>query len=308
MKRLLLLGLVIWGQKLSAQPMRWQLCRDKGIRWTVEQGSVHNDHIEMAGKGIAIIVAYGVDKGGRLVLNQHLVFPGLRKIPNDTRGSYSLRLAERVADSILVDGRPVVERPDAFYIKGILNIVSRTQTPLVLQRTIFPSIDKRAYVEQYVLTNTGSAAMNLHLPVVDQDSITDAAGEVQGISFVVNRRSYNGGDFVLMPGNSIAFSYVVSVRKTSENKYICSALYELKRRESFVNSLFASLGLQLTLMIPSTGFLILRKLRAAESIYDTKAGLMHGPGGGEYYAAIWANDQAEYTSPFFPFLGDASGK
>ncbi len=30
---------------------------------------------------------------------------------------------------------------------------------------------------------------------------------------------------------------------------------------------------------------------------------MHGPGGLSYYAAIWANDQAEYVNPFFPYLG-----
>jgi hypothetical protein len=30
---------------------------------------------------------------------------------------------------------------------------------------------------------------------------------------------------------------------------------------------------------------------------------MHGPGGLSYYAAIWANDQAEYINPFFPYLG-----
>src|SRR5207245_1310555 len=48
------------------------------------------------------------------------------------------------------------------------------------------------------------------------------------------------------------------------------------------------------------------KIRTAESVYDTKGGLMHGPGGGTYYAAIWANDQAEYADPFFPFLGDAT--
>ena len=30
---------------------------------------------------------------------------------------------------------------------------------------------------------------------------------------------------------------------------------------------------------------------------------MHGPGGEAYYAAIWANDQAEYINPFFPYLG-----
>jgi hypothetical protein len=45
------------------------------------------------------------------------------------------------------------------------------------------------------------------------------------------------------------------------------------------------------------------KIRAAESIYQTKGGPMHGPGGLSYYAAIWANDQAEYINPFFPYLG-----
>ncbi|RYZ25998.1 MAG: hypothetical protein EOP49_43945, partial [Sphingobacteriales bacterium] len=46
------------------------------------------------------------------------------------------------------------------------------------------------------------------------------------------------------------------------------------------------------------------KMRTSESIFDTRQGLMHGPGGGDYYAAIWANDQAEYVNPFFPFLGN----
>ncbi len=35
---------------------------------------------------------------------------------------------------------------------------------------------------------------------------------------------------------------------------------------------------------------------------------MHGPGGyNKYLAAIWANDQAEYINPFFPFLGNTAG-
>ena len=33
-----------------------------------------------------------------------------------------------------------------------------------------------------------------------------------------------------------------------------------------------------------------------------------GRAAGSYYAAIWANDQAEYANPFFPFLGDADGE
>ncbi|CAN5355537.1 hypothetical protein BH11ARM2_BH11ARM2_12770 [soil metagenome] len=45
------------------------------------------------------------------------------------------------------------------------------------------------------------------------------------------------------------------------------------------------------------------KVRAAESLFRTKGGLVHSPGGGSYYAAIWANDQAEYANPLFGYLG-----
>jgi hypothetical protein len=34
------------------------------------------------------------------------------------------------------------------------------------------------------------------------------------------------------------------------------------------------------------------KLRAGESIFRTKGGDVHSPGGGSYYAAVWCNDQA----------------
>jgi hypothetical protein len=45
------------------------------------------------------------------------------------------------------------------------------------------------------------------------------------------------------------------------------------------------------------------KIRAMESIFETKGGLVHSPGGANYYAAIWANDQAEYANPFFAYTG-----
>ena len=114
MMRVLLLGLVLWAgpaaaqrgalaaqrESLAASGDRWKLSEDGGIYWEVGAGDVHTDHIEMAGKGIAAIVTYGTGTSGRLKLWQQLVFPGLRKIPNDTRGSYTLKLSDHVADSI----------------------------------------------------------------------------------------------------------------------------------------------------------------------------------------------------------------
>ena len=289
----------------AARGDRWAMSGDGGICWTVGAGDVHTDHIEMAGKGIAAIVTYGTKASGRPELRQQLVFPGLRKVPNDTRGSYTLKLSDHVADSILVDGRPIVEKPVSFYIRGLLRIVSNTGTPLVIQRTVFPSVDKRAYLESYILTNSGPARLRVHIPVINNDSVTDGRHEVEG-PFVVSRRVYEGGDAVLLPGNSMSFAYVISVRKQSEDGYVFSAAYELQRRVAMVNGIFGSLVLK-TPDDTIDRLFAFAKLRATESIYDTKAGLMHSPGGGDYYAAIWANDQAEYASPFFPFLGNATG-
>lgn len=306
MMRLGIFGfLLCWAFAANAQPLRWHLTPDGGIQWTVRPGAAHTDHIEMAGKGMAAIVTYGVDASGRLVLRQHLVFPTLRTIPNDTRGSFSVTLAARVTDSLVVDGQPVIERPTAFSIRGVLRVVSRTQTPLWIERTIFPSVDKRAYLERYVLTNRGRVSLQLHIPVIHDDSVTNAAGRIGG-PFVVTRQTYDGGDVSLPAGSSVSFAYVLSARRASENTYAFAAAYELERRIERVNGLFG----KLVLTTPNDTIDRLfnfAKLRAAESIYDTKAGLMHGPGGGDYYAAIWANDQAEYASPFFPFLGDAAG-
>jgi hypothetical protein len=303
--RVLFFLLLLFAETAAAQRDRWTMTGDGGINWAVGARDVHTDHIEMAGKGIAAIVTYGTGVSGRLELRQQLVFPGLRKLPNDTRGSYTLKLSEHVADSILVDGRPIVEKPLSFYIKGLLRTVSVTGTPLTIQRAIFPSVDKRAYLESYILTNTGPSSLRVHIPVINSDSVTEGQHEVEG-PFVVSRRVYDGGDAVLLPGNSVSFSFVISVRKQSEDGYVFSAAYELQRRVSMVSGIFGSLVLK-TPDDTIDRLFAFAKLRATESIYDTKAGLMHSPGGGDYYAAIWANDQAEYASPFFPFLGNANG-
>jgi hypothetical protein len=46
------------------------------------------------------------------------------------------------------------------------------------------------------------------------------------------------------------------------------------------------------------------KLRAGESIFRTRNGDVHSPGGTSYYAAVWRNDQAEYAGPWQAWTGD----
>lgn len=77
---------------------------------------------------------------------------------------------------------------------------------------------------------------------------------------------------------------------------------EEHKRMAFVDKIWNNLSFVSPDPVVNTAFAF-AKVRAAESIFATGGGFMHSPGGESYYAAVWANDQAEYANPFFPFLG-----
>ncbi|MDE5671365.1 MAG: hypothetical protein K2I14_07910, partial [Eubacterium sp.] len=81
---------------------------------------------------------------------------------------------------------------------------------------------------------------------------------------------------------------------------------EVVARRKFIDEMFTSLRLKTSVKELDAQFAHC-VLRGSESIFKTKNGLMHSPGGGNYYAALWTNDQCEYANPFFPFSGYAAG-
>jgi hypothetical protein len=79
-----------------------------------------------------------------------------------------------------------------------------------------------------------------------------------------------------------------------------------KQRHAFLDELYRKLELKTPNPIINTLFYF-SKIRASESIFDSSMGLVHSPGGGNYYTGVWANDQVEYSGPFFPSLGYTKG-
>jgi hypothetical protein len=291
----LLVWLLLASSPLCAQ-LKWQMQSNGGIIWKIKAGEVHSDHIEMSGKKISAIIYYGKDSTGGLLLRRKLVFPMLRTIPNDTRGSLIRTFDQHIMDSVKVNGAYVKEVPQSFYIKGYLQSESSTNAGLFIQRQIFPSTEKAAYIEKYTLFNTTEKSLSINIPMQDKD--TTATG-VYG-EYILNYRVYDGGSFMLQPGEKYTFAVVISAAG------FISAAYEFEKRKALIDQLDKSLVLE-TPNDTINRMFAFAKVRAAESIFDTKQGLMHAPGGGDYYAAIWANDQAEYVNPFFPFLGNAEG-
>jgi len=301
---LVAIGLLQWSSSLAQNSKKWTLLKGNRIEWKVREGENHEDHIEMAGLQTAAVVYYGV-RNGRLLLDKKIVFPMLRTIPNNTHASLTVPFQDNKSLLIKADGVEVDEYPLSFGLDGKLCVYSKTNSLLEIQRTLFPAVDKPVLIEQVKLVNTGSKPLQIDLTNKYSKFYSDPEKSVYG-QYVVQALLRDSLVPKLEPLQSYQFNIVYEGKKITEPAYQYSPSYELGKREDFVKSLAGDLILETPNDTINTAFAF-AKIRATESIYDTKGGLMHGPGGLSYYAAIWANDQAEYANPFFPFLGNRNG-
>ena len=303
---LLLLFLTIKSFMVQAQESSfWNLIPDGSIIWNVKKGMAHNDHIEMSGMKMSAVITYGTDEANNLILSKRIFFPMLRTIPNDTRGSLSYTFDESTLPVMNVDGARLKEQPIAFRHNGLMQVITHSAQGIKLVRTISPSVDKPALVEIYTISNTSKKAVTIEVPSLDSSVITNPVKGVYG-AYIINRKTEYAPTGILRAGETVQFSVIYSARKERDPEFYVSANYELDKRKAFLKEINESLVLK-TPDDPLNALFNFAKIRTTESVFDTKGGLMHGPGGSNYYAALWANDQGEFTSPFFPFLGNAAG-
>lgn len=290
---------------------RWSIMPDgKTIRMEVGEATApHADHIEMSGKFMAAVLYWDVDKEGVFGVNRSLVFPMLRTVPNNTHGSLMFKNDLDVTSMLRVDNRPVALRSRTVDLNGALTVVSDYRatdrsgraTALELTRTIFPSMERPMLCERYTVRNTGDNSYALQIPEISQSYTTDPARGVAG-SYVIRTDVRGGGVYELKPGQSVDFSLTVQAYVKGGEPIAADVDAEYADRMAFVRHMDENLVLDTPDDVIDTEFRY-AKIRASESICKTKGGYMHAPGGESYYAAIWANDQAEYVNPFFPFAG-----
>ena len=194
-----------------------------------------------------------------------------------------------------------------FKHRGIMTIDSAfgKSEVVVCRRTVFPSVDQPAVIERYSFTNRAAKPIPIEVESTRKLVRTDESRGVTG-AYLITSEVIDAGVRTFKPGESTAFALVFAAREEQSPPLKVDAAAEEQKRRDRVESFLSSLRLETPDPVLNTAFAF-AKIRTAESIYETKGGLMHGPGGGAYYAAIWANDQAEYANPFFPFLGDAVG-
>ena len=306
MKRLFLFLLILSCIPINYAQQRWKINTDGGITWQVKKGDVHHDHIEMAGKQIAVVLRYGVDKTGAFELNKSMIWPMLRTIPNNTHGSLMRRFDWNPLDAMTINGRSIEEQVRTITLNGTMEVISDItlgkKNSLSLKRTYLPSTESPSLIEMYEFTNTGTSEVSLEIPTGITTLSTNPKQGVAG-SYSIKLLTHGTERAVtLLPDKSYTFSASISGYKPSEKEAVIDANQELLKRQALVSEWMSNLILGTPDPILDKMFAF-SKIRSCESIYATKGGPMHGPGGESYYAAIWANDQAEYINPYFPFIG-----
>jgi hypothetical protein len=280
---------LLWVAAPGFTQARWKVDSDGEITWEVTPRDAHQDQIEMSGRKISAIITYGVRENGTLTLTRQVVFPSLRTIPNDTHASLSYTFGEDATPRVFIGGRPAREVVGRIHHRGLITVDS-IMGSVALTRTLFPSIDKPVYVEKYSFTNRGTRDVTIEVESTENTVRTSEARGVTG-EYIISSHVPDAGVRIVKPGEGVNFVVVFTAREAQAPPLNVQVESEEKARRERIDGFLSKLRLETPDAVLNTAFAF-AKIRATESIYETKGGLMHGPGGGAYYAAIWANDQA----------------
>jgi hypothetical protein len=303
---------------LPEQQDRWRIQADGSIEWAIDKRVPHSDHIEMAGEKVALWMQYGVDSTGRSRLSRTMVFPTFRLLPHKTIAHMTYNVEDAELPRIYVNDRllktgvhnaavmsDLPEKVLRVAHKGIMRIESILRDTIMLKRTFFPSVDKAVAIERLVFINGGKRPAKIEMEHMNRISHPAPERMSDGpFSFVV--LTIGDGLKTVQPGDSIEFALTYQAIRKTEQPLRVVVNDEEQARKDRVDEILSKLVLETPDSILNTMFAF-AKIRGTESIYNTKGGYMHGPGGLRYYAAIWANDQAEYINPYFAFSGDEIG-
>ncbi|TXF87623.1 six-hairpin glycosidase-like protein [Neolewinella aurantiaca] len=297
------------------QETRWQINEsESGIVWDVANDTrlPHGDNIEMSGRGVSAIIHYAVDTNRMVKVKRELIFPQMRPYIKDADpawwATYRNYLRqdyedEEVLPRMYVGSKEVSLGPvEKIVIDGTLSIFHEPDSDgLQISRTYYPAQNMHAAFERIEFSNVGEKVIRLKL---DGRYLAESRRGEEG-RWTINSQYVGKIEKSLVPGERDTVFLVQEVVDAKDRTILINstgARLSHKLRKQQISDLQENLILETPNPTYNTMF-SLAKIRGAESIFDSKLGLVHSPGGGRYYIGFWANDQAEYINPFFPYLG-----
>ena len=291
----------------------WQVLPGTAIVWNVagESRLPHADNIELTGRRVSGIIDYTVDAAGRVTVERDLIFPQLRVVPFsdspewfDYRAYLRETFTDRDLPALVVDDRQLRWSPlQAVRIDGTLRLQHRPVDGIQIERRFLPSMTDPVFVEHWTITNATDQPRRLRVLPVDSSRTRRGA---QGDYRLRIRTHGPEGAQTLAAGAQATVTVSFEACRDGEAPTRLAPSELIAQREGFLAEIQTRLRFESPDPVLDTLFAF-SKIRAAECLYESALGLIHSPSGGNYYVGVWANDQAEYSGPFFPYLGYGPG-
>ncbi|MEM9549291.1 MAG: six-hairpin glycosidase-like protein [Bacteroidota bacterium] len=298
------------GQEKDSQ--LWKISDDGGIvlRINSDLPLPLKDNIEMSGKKVSAIVYYEIDEDKNVTIKKDIIFPQLRIFNKTNEPDWKKYRAyfRRVVDSqfspqISCDQKSIVHSElDSITINGMISFHYAPVNGLKLVKRLYPSMDDRLFVEEWQLMRTHESEVDFSISKIDH--LETEEGYKGRYSFICKSQATE--QVTLSYGQSYTFPVFHGALLRDELSEDWDAGKARNSRQEFLATCKNNLVLQTPDPILNTLFYF-AKIRASESIFESSMGLVHSPGGGNYYVGIWANDQIEYSGPFFPYFGYGAG-
>ena len=258
------------------------------MRWFIEENKRkistydfknHKDDIEMSGEKVSMIIGYSVDEDNIVSFSREIIFPMFRLQPDVTTSSYKVFNNDNVLN--LGDEEFVKAEID-----GILSIYTKTDKYNIIHR-FYPSTTLPIAYER-----------------VEIDCIDININKYERLETKLGCEGYIYAERTAtkhIDNNKLIIDFAISARFCNDD--IPKETNHFENRKNRINELLNECDLTTGDDVIDTMFAF-AKIRCGESIYNTRNGRINSPGGSNYYAGIWANDQCEYSTPWYAFTGD----
>jgi hypothetical protein len=188
--------------------------------------------------------------------------------------------------------------PSSVTFDGLLNLTYPASAGVVVTRTVYPSMTKALVLEEWQIRNTtGKRVAVTVAPARTVKSVGDNIAIVWSCPGVKAAAVKAGG--------VLSFSTCTQARLAAEPDLVVNVAAERGARRALAEAAWSGPGRLETPEPALDVAFALQKLHVLETPIETIKGVITHNGSLTYSPGIWANDPVEYSSPVFPFFGDA---
>lgn len=190
------------------------------------------------------------------------------------------------------------EFPSSVTFDGLLTLTYPASSGVVVTRTVYPSMTRALVIEEWQVRNT--TGQRVAVTVAPARKVTPVA---EDIAIVWNCPGVEAA--TVKAGGVLSFATWVQARLAAEPDLAVNVAAERGARRALAEAAWSGPGRLETPEPALDVAFALQKLHVLETPIETIKGVITHNGSLTYSAGIWANDPVEYSSPVFPFFGDA---